>query len=80
MALPGFTSAESCYRSPRSYRTAVPVRPPGDLVVAQFHCEADHVCTCDGLADCIHMFEGPLCSQVAACDSTHGLVCGCIEA
>jgi hypothetical protein len=84
MPVPGFTATESCYRSggargivrPRMSDSAARYT----LVPATFHCANDGVCTCEGLDNCIQMFSGPLCSDRAACDSTSGLVCGCLMA
>jgi hypothetical protein len=82
--LPGFTATDSCYRSSRSYAGwHVPQsssRSLQDVTPAEFHCFDDNTCTCEGLDNCIQMFDGQLCSQRAACDSTDGLVCGCVKA
>jgi hypothetical protein len=84
MAIPGFTATDSCFRSKRSYGTG-PVRASATaarqrIAPATFHCANDGVCTCEGLDNCIQMFDGPLCSVRAACDSSQGLVCGCLMA
>jgi hypothetical protein len=80
MAFPGFTATDSCYRrsrfctagraagsSSRARRTVSP---------SEVICDESHVCTCECLDNCIGMFG----TQVAACDSTDGLICGCLQA
>jgi hypothetical protein len=84
MPLPGFTATDSCYRSSRSYVGRQVLRSSArsvrDVAPAEFRCYDDNTCTCEGLDNCIQMFDGPLCSQRAACDSTDGLICGCVRA
>jgi hypothetical protein len=84
MAIPGFTADASCYRSSRSYRPGRTAGAGSALILpAEFICDdqgGTTVCTCEGLDNCIHMFGGATCTQQAQCDSTSGLVCGCIAA
>jgi hypothetical protein len=84
MAIAGFTATQSCYRSRDPHGLARAPRSDNaarhTVVPATFFCANDGVCTCEGLDNCIQMFDGPLCSQRAACDSTNGLVCGCLMA
>jgi hypothetical protein len=85
VALPGFTANHSRYRPQRSY-AARPAEASsgGSISPAEFVCDqytSATVCTCDGLDNCIHMFETGTCSAVAQCDASLGAghpVCGCI--
>ena len=79
------TAELSCYSSPNRYagstgRQLRLERGTTMTVTAaeNFVCDGP-VCTCDGLADCTDMFGTDLCGPVALCDSTQGLVCGCIR-
>jgi hypothetical protein len=38
------------------------------------------VCTCDGLANFIHMCGTTVRSQIARCESTYRRVCACVAA
>jgi hypothetical protein len=84
--LPKFTAHASSYRSQHHYYGGVNTASWGATQSGQsrvrpaqaFICDGP-VCTCDGLPDCIDMFGTDLCGPVAACDSTSGLVCGCIR-
>jgi hypothetical protein len=85
VALPGFTATHSCYRPQRSYAAKpTAVWSGGAISTAGYVCDqypGATVCTCDGLDDCIHMFETGTCSAVALCDASLGAghpVCGCI--
>jgi hypothetical protein len=76
------TAEVSYYRSPHRYvrSAALPFSgaPTAVRPAENFVCDGP-VCTCDGLPDCTDMFGTDLCGPVALCDSTSGLVCGCIR-
>ncbi len=85
MTLPGFTASCSCYQPRRSYAARSAGASSGAAIrPSEFVCDqypGATVCTCDGLNDCIHMFETGTCSAVAQCDASLGAghpVCGCI--